>query len=62
MGKGERNGHLSFVSSGKLHLPDGRSINCVGERRADKKSSQDSAALALLYELQKQGRCCVVEV
>ncbi|XP_039124414.1 endoribonuclease Dicer homolog 3a-like isoform X1 [Dioscorea cayenensis subsp. rotundata] len=62
VGKGERNGHLSFVSSGKLHLPDGRSINCVGERRADKKSSQDSAALALLYELQKQGRCCVVEV
>ncbi|KAJ0977945.1 hypothetical protein J5N97_013419 [Dioscorea zingiberensis] len=59
---GERIGHPSFVSTSILHLPDRTIVNCVGERCLDKKSSQDSAALALLYVLQKQGKCCIAEV
>uniref|UniRef100_A0A1D1ZF59 Endoribonuclease Dicer 3a n=1 Tax=Anthurium amnicola TaxID=1678845 RepID=A0A1D1ZF59_9ARAE len=51
----------SFISKIKLHLPDSIPVEIVGERRFDKKSSQDSAALLMLYELQKRGRCRLQE-
>lgn len=51
----------SFVSSITMHLPDSTVIKLTGERCLDKKSSQDSAALAMLYELEKQGRCHIKE-
>ncbi|XP_072998886.1 endoribonuclease Dicer homolog 3a isoform X1 [Typha latifolia] len=57
-----RNGLQSFVSRITLHLPNSIVINLVGEQRADKKSSQDSAAIFMLYELEKQGRCLVKEI
>ncbi|KAG0500438.1 hypothetical protein HPP92_000510 [Vanilla planifolia] len=51
-----------FISSITLHLPDLAIVNLTGESRLDKKSSQDSAALLMLYELEKQGRCSIKEV
>lgn len=51
-----------FMSSVTVHTSDSSSITLQGERRPDKKSSQDSAALVMLYELQKQGRCCLMFV
>ncbi|XP_020248629.1 endoribonuclease Dicer homolog 3a [Asparagus officinalis] len=59
---GEKNGHLHFVSIIKLHIPNCPCISLKGEMRPDKKASQDSAAIIMLYELQKQGRCCLKEV
>lgn len=52
-----RSGFHSFISSITLHQPNLAVITLSGEQRADKKSSQDSAALAMLYELEKRGRC-----
>lgn len=53
-----------FKSEITLHLPDSMHtiITIDGDVRTDKKSSQDSAALAMLYELQKLGRCRITEV
>ncbi|KAG6498755.1 hypothetical protein ZIOFF_038477 [Zingiber officinale] len=52
--------HQIFVSSITLHIPNVKVFELTGERRADKKSSQDSAALAALYELEKDGWCSIV--
>ncbi|KAG1358569.1 putative Endoribonuclease Dicer [Cocos nucifera] len=57
-----RIGFHSFISSITLHVPNSAVIALTGEQRADKKSSQDSVALAMLYELQKRGRCHIREV
>lgn len=50
----------SFVSKISLHIPNVAVIELTGETRADKKSSQDSAALIMLYELEKRGRCIIM--
>ncbi|URE47590.1 Ribonuclease III domain [Musa troglodytarum] len=55
-GGGDANRHM-FVSGITLHIPNSTIIKRKGDRRPDKKSSQDSAALTMLYELDKQGRC-----
>ncbi|KAG1348107.1 putative Endoribonuclease Dicer [Cocos nucifera] len=54
-------GFNSYASSITLHVPNSGAINLVGEPRTDKKSSRDSAAFAMLVELQKQGRCIIKE-
>ncbi|CAL9059918.1 unnamed protein product, partial [Musa banksii] len=50
---GDANRHM-FVSGITLHIPNSTIIKRKGDRRPDKKSSQDSAALTMLYELEKQ--------
>lgn len=50
-------GHQIFVSSITQHIPGSTAIRLEGDKRADKKSSQDSAALALLLQLEKQNWC-----
>lgn len=49
----------SFVSSIVLYVPNFGNIECTGDARADKKSSLDSAALVLLYELQRRGKLVI---
>ncbi|KAH7690356.1 endoribonuclease Dicer protein [Dioscorea alata] len=51
----------TFVSSIRLHIPNTVTIELMGEKRTDKKSSHDSAALVMLRELQKQGICVLKE-
>jgi hypothetical protein len=58
---GGKGGPLIFTSIITLHLPFSGEIKLPGDGRADKKSAQDSAALALLYELQRL-RLCQVDV
>ncbi|XP_062207830.1 endoribonuclease Dicer homolog 3a isoform X2 [Phragmites australis] len=53
---------FAFASVITLHIPNGDVISLTGDDRADKKSSQDSAALLMLYELQRRGRFQVQEV
>ncbi|ONM35314.1 dicer-like 104 [Zea mays] len=53
---------FAFASTITLHIPNGDVISLTGDGRADKKSSQDSAALLMLYELQRQRRFQVQEV
>jgi endoribonuclease Dicer len=53
---------FAFASTITLHIPNGDVISLTGDGRVDKKSSQDSAALLMLYELQRQGRFQVQEV
>ena len=47
--------YQAFVSKITLHVPFYGTIECTGDRRPDKKGSFDTAALAMLYELQEQG-------
>ncbi|KAG2602779.1 hypothetical protein PVAP13_5KG708000 [Panicum virgatum] len=53
---------FAFASTITLHIPNGDVISLTGDGRPDKKSSQDSAALLMLYELQRRGRFQVQEV
>ncbi|CAL4972547.1 unnamed protein product [Urochloa decumbens] len=53
---------FAFAATITLHIPNGDAISLTGDGRADKKSSQDSAALLMLYELQRRGRFQVEEV
>ncbi|XP_058069603.1 endoribonuclease Dicer homolog 3a [Magnolia sinica] len=55
-----RKGFSTFVSKIILHIPNAVVIELMGDPRVDKKSSQDSAALIMLYELEKQGRCKII--
>ncbi|XP_078169744.1 endoribonuclease Dicer homolog 3a-like isoform X2 [Carex rostrata] len=57
---GGKGGPLIFTSIVTLHLPFSGEIKLPGDGRADKKRAQDSAALALLYELQKLRQCQVI--
>ncbi|XP_077233980.1 dicer-like 3 [Tasmannia lanceolata] len=50
-----------FTSKITLHIPNCGVIELGGEPKMDKKSSQDSAALVLLHELAKQGRCVILD-
>ncbi|XP_059458543.1 endoribonuclease Dicer homolog 3 [Corylus avellana] len=54
-----RTGFNSYVSRIILHIPKYGSLECTGDARADKKSSLDSAALAMLYELEQQGKLVI---
>ncbi|CAJ1973600.1 unnamed protein product [Sphenostylis stenocarpa] len=45
-----------FVSKITLCIPNYGNIDCKGEARSDKKSSFDSAAVNMLFELQKLGK------
>ncbi|RLN41300.1 Type III restriction enzyme, res subunit family protein, expressed [Panicum miliaceum] len=47
----------SFVSTITLHIPDVTVITLQGDRRTDKKSSQDSASLIMLEKLQELKVC-----
>ncbi|CAD6212969.1 unnamed protein product [Miscanthus lutarioriparius] len=47
----------SFVSTITLHIPDVTVITLQGERRTDKKSSQDSASLVMLQKLEELKVC-----
>lgn len=49
-------GQNCFVSKMTLCIPDYGNIECQGEVRSDKKSSFDSAAVKILYELQRLGK------
>lgn len=53
---------FSFVSTIKLHIPNSDVISLRGDGFADKKSAMDSAALLMLYELQRRGRLQVQEI
>ncbi|XP_006645199.1 endoribonuclease Dicer homolog 3a isoform X3 [Oryza brachyantha] len=53
---------FAFASTVTLHIPNANVISQTGDGRADKKSSQDSAALFLLYELQRRGTLQLQEV
>lgn len=47
----------SFVATITLHIPDVTVITLQGERRTDKKSSQDSALLVMLRKLEELKVC-----
>lgn len=57
----KKTGFNSFTSTISLHVPNEGIIECDGNARADKKSSFDSAALALLSKLKGKGRIVIVE-
>ncbi|KAG8381903.1 hypothetical protein BUALT_Bualt05G0021200 [Buddleja alternifolia] len=52
-------GFNSFESQISLTIPDFGKIELTGEARADKKSSFDSAALLMMYELERQGKIVI---
>lgn len=58
-GSNKKTGFNSFMSKISLLIPDSGVMEATGEQRADKKSSQDSAALHLLYELEEQGKLVI---
>ncbi|KAI4337204.1 hypothetical protein L6164_015649 [Bauhinia variegata] len=60
-GSETRTGYLCFVSKVTLCIPNDGSIDCKGDARADKKSAFDSAAVALLYELQRLGKLNIAD-
>ncbi|KAL3498335.1 hypothetical protein ACH5RR_041067 [Cinchona calisaya] len=60
-GSEKRTGFSSFESRITLIIPNSGPIELTGEQRAGKKSSFDSAALALLFELQRQRRILISE-
>lgn len=53
-GSEKRMGFSSFTSTITLTIPDFGVIELSGDPRADKKSSFDSAAVLMLYELEQQ--------
>ncbi|KAL9244062.1 hypothetical protein vseg_017874 [Gypsophila vaccaria] len=58
-GPNKKKGFNSFMSKISLCIPDIGVLEAMGEWRLDKKSSQDSAALSLLRELEKQGKLII---
>ncbi|XP_019053854.1 PREDICTED: endoribonuclease Dicer homolog 3b isoform X4 [Nelumbo nucifera] len=61
-GSEKRKGFNSFVSRISLHIPNSGVIESTGNHSPDKKSSHDSAALSMLHELAKQGKCTIVNL
>lgn len=60
VGGGEkRMGFNSFTSKINLTIPKFGVVEVMGDPRADKKSSFDSAALHMLHELQQQGKLVI---
>lgn len=60
-GTERKKGFISFVSNITLNIPRFGTIECTGDARADKKSSLDSAALVMLYELEQRGKLIIGE-
>ncbi|KAF2285071.1 hypothetical protein GH714_037745 [Hevea brasiliensis] len=60
-GSERRESFISFISKITLNIPFYGIIECAGDPRPDKKSSFDSAALAMLYELKELGRLIIVD-
>nr|AUH15439.1 dicer-like 3 protein [Dimocarpus longan] len=58
-GPDQRRGFNSYTSNITLHIPESGIIECTGDPRADKKSSFDSAAVVMIYELQRQGKIII---
>ncbi|KMS95354.1 hypothetical protein BVRB_009010 [Beta vulgaris subsp. vulgaris] len=58
-GSDKKTGFNSFMSKISLLIPDFGVMEVNGEERADKKRSQDSAALHLLYKLEEQGKLVI---
>jgi endoribonuclease Dicer len=54
-----KKGFNSYVSRVTLHIPKFGSLECTGDARADKKSSFDSAALEMHYELERRGKIVI---
>ncbi|KAL6211624.1 hypothetical protein ACLB2K_016847 [Fragaria x ananassa] len=50
---------FSFVSNITLYIPNLGNIECTGDPKSDKKSSLDSAALAMLLDLRRQGKIII---
>ncbi|TYJ02321.1 hypothetical protein E1A91_A13G219900v1 [Gossypium mustelinum] len=51
----------SFVTKITLNVPSSGIIECIGDVRADKKSSWDSAAILMLYSLKELGKLIIRE-
>ncbi|XP_030538472.1 endoribonuclease Dicer homolog 3-like isoform X2 [Rhodamnia argentea] len=60
-GAEKRIGFNSFTSKIILHIPGHGNMASTGDPKADKKSSFDSAVLAILHELEKQGRIIIAK-
>ncbi|KAF5743147.1 Ribonuclease III putative isoform 1 [Tripterygium wilfordii] len=60
-GPEKKTGFSSFESKVTLHIPGFGVVECMGEPKADKKSSFDSAAIFLLYELKRLGKLIIGE-
>ncbi|KAH0698362.1 hypothetical protein KY285_015597 [Solanum tuberosum] len=58
-GSDKRKVYNTFASQISLTIPDYGLIELTGDERADKKSSLDSAALHMLYELERQGKIAI---
>lgn len=58
-GSDKRKVYNTFASQISLTIPDYGLIELTGDERADKKSSQDSAALLMLYELERRGKVII---
>ncbi|XP_068323627.1 endoribonuclease Dicer homolog 3a-like [Pyrus communis] len=58
-GSEKRIGFNSYASEISLQIPNYGIVVCRGDPRADKKSSYDSAVVALLYKLQRQGKLTI---
>ncbi|CAH9128863.1 unnamed protein product [Cuscuta epithymum] len=58
-GSERRTGFISFESRITLTIPNVGVIELSGEKRPDKKSSSDSAARAMLLELERQGKITI---
>lgn len=48
-----------FVIRVVLHIPDREKLLVQGDKKIDKNSAKDSAALLMLHELEKQGLCFI---
>ncbi|XP_011002830.1 PREDICTED: endoribonuclease Dicer homolog 3-like isoform X2 [Populus euphratica] len=60
-GPDKRKGFNSYVSKIIMNIPSYGVVECAGEASADKKTSYDSAALAMLNELEKRGQLIIDE-
>lgn len=58
---GDKKGFNKFESRIKLIIPDFGVMELTGEGRTDKKASFDSAALLMLYELERQEKVIISE-
>lgn len=58
-GSNKKQAFNSYVSKISLHIPDFGVVEAMGEQRPDKKNSQDSATLCLLYKLEGLGKLVI---
>ncbi|XP_026440926.1 endoribonuclease Dicer homolog 3a-like [Papaver somniferum] len=61
-GSERRTGFNAYTSTITLNIPNSDAIKLAGEQRADKKTSMDSAALRMLYELGRLGKCLITNL